>query len=197
MAKGALLLAGYVVACHVAPALYLIPIILAPLVVALRFARRITVWESADASAPSLSWRTTRAALALLLVVVLWASVLVMTLVSQVAGYWLLYPVVTTTIAGPMARDCGSAESLSIQEYSSVTSCIEDALLTGQRFRARVEKSGIDSSLWTAVARGPAGLFVLKFDSSPCGGGICLPSVTSRRCHEPELGEDLECRGSR
>lgn len=192
--------AAFIVVAHVAPAFLLLAVFLAPYALLVRVARRFRgdgTEEPAD-DQRSRRQRVARQIGGSVLIALAGIGALVTMPVVAVGtsliGSALLYPIVSTTIAGPFARDCGTEffPGGGIGRPSAMLVCAEDALASGDRFKARSE-GGIDSFMWSAAVRGPFGLYMVSFDSCPSGEILCMPSASSERCRAIDLEGAWDC----
>jgi hypothetical protein len=72
------------------------------------------------------------------------------------------------------------------QDGGPTDACVLNQLAAGAAFTARYAAQGTDSTVVTGVvAHAQGDVLFLTFDSDPCGGSHCDPTVSEARCVDP------------
>jgi hypothetical protein len=99
------------------------------------------------------------------------------------------------SLAGAGASDCGSVAIDG--DPSAVDACVVTAMSEGKAFKAEYHRQGDDSKIVSGYAGNDGGqVFILTWDSSPCGGSGCDAVISSIECIGPKLADPNQSRPS-
>jgi hypothetical protein len=89
----------------------------------------------------------------------------------------------TKTLAGESAIDCGRLAVMTNPQSHLL--CANEALKNQKAFHLVIDHKGIDSHIAESVVRASDGkMFLLRYDSAPCGNPLCPPSRRERACED-------------
>jgi hypothetical protein len=91
-------------------------------------------------------------------------------------------------LAGKNVLDCGTVP---VKGDSSVTdACVVNAFNEKKPFRASYEIFSVDSEAAKVYVGTQESVYILHYDSDPCGGRGCGPEITTQACLMPDIVEE-------